>query len=160
MNNFELDNYLNDMLLNSQMPKKQKPTIPNPIKNNKMNMQNKNITLFGPYEGFIKGNLYSNLYDPYKKYKPTTLTPNNQYEEDLLNLNQMQFAAHELNLLLDNYPNDNNILNLYNQYRENYLNMLERFENKYGPVIVSSDVLNKKPWAWDNEPWPWEGDAN
>ena len=156
MNNFDLESYLNGVFFNTE------------IKNNKMssnvnNMSsttNQTITLFGPYEGFIKGNLYSNLYDPYKDYDPVQLTPNNQYQEDLLNLNQMQFAAHEINLFLDNYPNDTNMLSLYNKYKKSYLKLLQEFENRYGPVMVSSDVLNTTPWAWNNEPWPWEGDAN
>lgn len=153
MNNFDLESYLNGMFFNTQ--NKNKLT-----KNNTHIADNQTITLFGPYEGFIKGNLYSNLYNPYENYTPTQLTPNNQYEEDLLNLNQMQFAVHEINLFLDNYPNDNNMLNLYNKYKESYLNLLQEFENRYGPVMVSSDVLNTTPWAWNNEPWPWEGDAN
>ena len=157
MNNFELETYLNDMFFNKQKPNNSKHNIPNPTKNGNTD---KNITIFGPYEGYVKGNLYSNLYDPYKNYKALQLNPRNQYDEDILNLNQMQFASHEINLLLDNYPNDTNMLNLYNNYKENYLNMLQQFETKYGPTMVSSNFLNKTPWAWDNEPWPWEGDAN
>lgn len=156
MNNFDLESYLGGMLFNNQ--KKSNQTNNTMTNNNVAN--NKKITLYGPYEGFIRGNLFNNLYDPYKNYKPDQLNPTNQYEEDLLNLNQMQFAAHELNLFLDNYPNDTNIINAYNQYRENYTNLLQEFESKYGPVTVISDVLNTTPWAWNNEPWPWEGDAN
>lgn len=156
MNNFDLESYLSGMLFNNQ----EKPNQTNNTMTNNNIENNKKITLYGPYEGFIRGNLFNNLYDPYKNYKPAQLSPTNQYEEDLLNLNQMQFAAHELNLFLDNYPNDTNIINAYNQYRQNYINLLQEFESKYGPVTVISDALNTTPWAWDNEPWPWEGDAN
>lgn len=153
MNSFDLESYLNGMFFNTNKQN-------NLTKNNNNTHVNQTITLFGPYEGFIKGNLYSNLYDPYKNYTPAQLTPSNQYEEDLLNLNQMQFAAHEINLFLDNYPSDTNMITLYNKYKESYLKLLQEFENKYGPVTVSSDVLNTTPWNWDKEPWPWEGDAN
>lgn len=153
MNSFDLESYLNGMFFNTNKQN-------NLTKNNNNTHINQTITLFGPYEGFMKGNLYSNLYDPYKNYTPAQLTPSNQYEEDLLNLNQMQFAAHEINLFLDNYPSDTNMITLYNKYKESYLKLLQEFENKYGPVTVSSDVLNTTPWNWDKEPWPWEGDAN
>lgn len=156
MNNFDLESYLNGIFFNDEMKNNQMSSNVN----NMPSATNQTITLFGPYEGFIKGNLYSNLYDPYKDYNPAQLMPNNQYQEDLLNLNQMQFATHEINLFLDNYPNDNNMLSLYNKYKESYLNLLQEFESKYGPLMVSSDVLNTTPWAWNNEPWPWEGDAN
>lgn len=146
MNNFNMEAYLNGMLINSGAP----------IKPN----NNSKSALYGPYEGFIKGNMFSNLYDPYKDYQPAQLTPTSQFEEDLLNLNQMQFAAHEANLFLDNFPNDNNMIKKFNEFRQNYNTLLSNFESKYGPVVVTSDVLNTTPWAWDNEPWPWEGDAN
>ena len=146
MNNFNLDDYLNTMLFNKNIPND--------------NTMNNNNSLYGPYEGFINGNLFSDLYSPYKNYMPNKLIPNSEYEEDLLNLNQMQFACHELNLLLDNYPNDQNILNLFNKYRLNFYNLLQSFEDKYGPITILSDNFNNIPWAWDDEPWPWEGDAN
>ena len=156
MNNFDLETYFNDMLMNNNVNynnKKQKI-------NQTESSINSNSSLYGPYEGFIKGNLFGKTYMPYKNYNPAKLTPRNQYEEDLLNLNQMQFAYHELNLLLDNYPNNVEVLNLFNEYRQNFNNLLQDFESKYGPITVLSEYLNETPWRWDNEPWPWEGDAN
>ena len=155
MNNFNLDDYLNNMLLNGIVPNNNINNF-----NPSDNAMDNNAALYGPYEGFLKGNLFSSLYIPYKNYKPAKLTPNSEYEEDLLNLNQMQFAYHELNLLLDNYPNDQDVLNLFNKYRQSFNDLLQKFEDKYGPITILSDDLNNTPWAWDNEPWPWEGDAN
>ena len=34
---------------------------------------------------------------------------------------------------------------------------LEEYESKYGPIFVDSSANSKAPWAWDDEPWPWEG---
>lgn len=159
MNNFDLETYFNDMLMNNSVNDN----------NENGNIQdteqfdssiNNSISLYGPYEGFIKGNLFSNTYIPYKNYTPAKLTPRNEYEEDLLNLNQMQFAYHELNLLLDNNPNDEEALKLFNNYRQSFNDLLQNFEAKYGPITILSEYLNETPWRWDNEPWPWEGDAN
>lgn len=156
MNNYDLEAYLNGMFMNNTntMPNNMKKISPND------NAMDNNEALYGPYEGYIKGNLFSSLYIPYKNYKPRKITPRNQYEEDLLNLNQIQFAHHELNLLLDNYPDDKEILDLFNRYRQKFLELLKNFESKYGPVTVISNDFKDIPWSWDNEPWPWEGDAN
>ena len=50
--------------------------------------QQSNNTLYGPYEGYIKGNLFKNLYEEYKDYQPAKLLPKSEEEEALLNLNQ------------------------------------------------------------------------
>ena len=34
--------------------------------------------LIEPYEGLVKGNLFANLYDPYKNYRPMELDPDNE----------------------------------------------------------------------------------
>ena len=159
MNNFDLETYFNDMLMNNNSNYNNGNNNVEPNNQTDISMNN-SIPLYGPYEGFIKGNLFANTYMPYKNYTPAKLTPRNEYEEDLLNLNQMQFAYHELNLLLDNYPDDEEVLKIFNSYRQRFNDLLQNFEAKYGPVTVLSEYLNKNPWSWDNEPWPWEGDAN
>ena len=40
-----------------------------------------NQNLFSPYEGFNKGNLFRDLYDPYKKYVPKNLEPKTEQEQ-------------------------------------------------------------------------------
>ena len=118
--------------------------------------QQSNNTLYGPYEGYIKGNLFKNLYEEYKDYQPAKLLPKSEEEEALLNLNQMQFAMHEANLYLDVYPNDRGALELFNQYRMQADEYTKKYESKYGPLELTSNSLNTFPWAWDNSPWPWE----
>ena len=101
MNNFDYQSFLNGTNnFNGMLPQD----------NSYNNNQSINSNLYGPYEGFIKGNLFNNLYDPYKNYTPTRLVPKSEQEEALLNIDQVQFAMHELNLYLDNYPNDIGVL--------------------------------------------------
>ena len=78
MNEFELNNYFDKSLIDTDL------IINDDIKQ----MDNNFLDLYGPYDGFIKGILFKNLYLPYKDYEPAKLLPNNEYEEDLLNLNQ------------------------------------------------------------------------
>ena len=70
-----------------------------------------NTNLADPKEGFLRGNLFNNLYDPYKNYKYKILNPTNKKEELLFNILMYKFALKELNLYLDNYPNNNQMLN-------------------------------------------------
>lgn len=116
---------------------------------------NNNNNLYGPYEGFLKGNLFKNLYEQYKKYKPASLKFNSLKEEALFNLNQIGFAMHELNLYLDVYPNNNNALNTFLNYKNMYNDLLKNYEEKYGPINVSS-VNGNTPFSWVNTSFPWE----
>lgn len=127
---------------------------------NFMNNKMVNNSLTGLYTGFMKGNMFSNLYSQYRDYQPTMINPNNEKEQYLLDLNQVQFAMHDINLYLDNYPNDTMMLKEFNKNRELYLQLLEEYENRYGAINISSNVLNNSPWEWNNEPWPWEGSDN
>lgn len=124
--------------------------------NNKM--INNNLT--GLYTGYMRGNMFSNIYNQYRDYKPMMINPSNEKEQFLLDLNQVQFAMHDINLYLDNYPNDNMMIKEFNKNRELYLQLLEEYENRYGAINISSNILNNNPWQWNNEPWPWEGSDN
>ena len=42
------------------------------------------------------------------------------------------------------------------KYRKQKEELLKQYENKFGPMVITSDALNMYPWAWDNKPWPWE----
>ena len=125
-------------------------------------MNNKiiNNNLTGLYTGFIRGNMFSNLYNQYRDYQPMMINPETEKEQYLLDLNQVQFAMHDINLYLDNYPNDSMMIKEFNKNRELYLQLLEEYENRFGPINVSSNSLNTSPWMWNKEPWPWEGSDN
>ena len=113
-------------------------------------------SLFSPYEGYIRGNLFKNLYDGYKNFSPQRINIQNEREEMLLNIGQLSFVRHELNLLLDNYPNNQNALMLFNRYREKELEEVEKYERKYGPINITSSSITSIPFAWTNDKWPWE----
>lgn len=107
-------------------------------------------------EGFIRGNLFKNLYDPYKNYKPGNVEAKNEREALLYQIMQYKFALIDLNLYLDNYPNNQELIKLYNKYLNIEKQMCDKYESKYGPLTLNSDYLNKNTWVWKNSPWPWE----
>ena len=123
-----------------------------PMFNNGMNNNN----LYTPNEGYMKGNMFKNLYDPFKNYTPARLTANNAKEEALINLGQMHFAMHEANLYLDNFPNDMNMLNKFNEFRTSYEKLLNDYQSKYGPIEITSPYMTNTPFAWSNDKFPWD----
>ena len=69
MNNY---NYLNEDWYKSL------PTNQYSIRN--MNTMNNGTQLINPTEGYNRGNLFANLYDQYKNYRPETLRASNEQE--------------------------------------------------------------------------------
>jgi len=133
----------------------------NKIKNNiDMFTKNKNEmndnSLYDPYNGLIRGNLFKNLYDPYKIRVPYDIKPMNEQAELLTYIDALCFAMTDLNLYLDIYANDKSAIDLFNQYRVEKDKLTNEYENKYGPITLNSDSLNSYPWAWDDMPWPWD----
>ena len=123
--------------------------------NNFSEESNNSLDLFSPYEGYIKGNLFKNLYQEYKNYRPSRLNVNSEKMEMLVNIGQMGFASHELNLYLDNYPNNRKALELFNKYSNMTNKLIKEYENKYGPLTVGG-IKEGVPCNWENEKWPWE----
>ena len=112
--------------------------------------------LYDPYNGLIRGNLFKNLYDPYKIRVPYDIKPMNEQAELLTYIDALCFAMTDLNLYLDIYANDKSAIDLFNQYRVEKDKLTNEYENKYGPITLNSDSLNSYPWAWDDMPWPWD----
>ena len=127
--------------------------------NSTFNPYNKvdNTNLADPKEAFLRGNLFNNLYDPYKNYKYGMLQPTNKKEEELYNILMYKFVLKELNLYLDTHPNNSNMVNLYNQYLSEEKKLCNEYEKKYGPLTTDSLNLDNNSWNWIKSPWPWEG---
>ena len=112
--------------------------------------------LYDPYQGLIRGNMYPNLYNGYK-VNPVDITPANEQADLLTYLDALCFATIDINLYLDIYPNDKDMLKLFNQYRTELNKIKEEYQSKYGPILVNSKANEKYPFPWIDSPWPWEG---
>ena len=110
--------------------------------------------LFDVYNGFIRGNMFPDLYNQYKISRPYDVKPMNEQAELLTKVDAYCFAAHELNLYLDTHPNDRDMINLFKELTLDSKMAIDEYEKKYGPLFVDSSVTY--PWAWNNSPWPWE----
>jgi len=112
-----------------------------------------NNNLYEPYQGFIRGNMFKNLYNQYGKIYE--IKPINEQAELLTYIDMFDFACIDLSLYLDIYPNNQEIINLYNQIKNEKNNIVNKYETNYGPLMQNNN-LNDNYWLWDNSPWPWE----
>ncbi|WP_035292851.1 MULTISPECIES: spore coat protein CotJB [Clostridiaceae] len=71
-------------------------------------------------------------------------------------IKELEFAAVELNLYLDNHPNNQRALNDYNMTTDMLMDMKEAYEVKYGPLTNFGYAKSTPSWKWVEEPWPWE----
>lgn len=114
------------------------------------------LDLYDPYEGFIRGNMYKNLYNPYKINSPYEIKPMNEQAEMLTYIDALCFACIDLSLYLDIFPNNKDAINLFNKYNSQKKNLMDKYQEKFGPLTLDSDALNAYPWAWNERPWPWD----
>lgn len=112
------------------------------------------MKLYDPYQGFIRGNMFPNLYNGYANIN-LDINPSSEQARMLTTLSALDFAAHDINLYLDLYPEDRDMIELYNKYINEAKKTRDEYEKKYGPILVSNENA-KYPWDWNKSPWPWE----
>lgn len=77
-------------------------------------------------------------------------------EEHLELIRKLQFYAVDLNLYLDNYPNNAKATEDYRFVSEKLTQIICDYEQKYGPLTNFASAHMEDPEAWVNSPWPWE----
>ena len=130
-------------------------------KNNQNMFSNYNNTegkmsLYNPYNGLIRGNLFKDIYVPYKSNEPYEIKPNNEQADILTKIDSLCFALVDLNLYLDVFPDNRSAIELYTKYNEEKERLVNEYESMYGPLSLNSESLSAIPWSWDNMPWPWD----
>lgn len=71
-------------------------------------------------------------------------------------LQEVSFALVELNLFLDNNPNNQQALADFNNLSQRYSELKTLYEAQYGPLANFGYAPSQYPWQWVCEPWPWE----
>ena len=110
--------------------------------------------LYDVYNGFIRGNMFPELFNQYKLNRPYDVKPMNAQAELLTKVDAYCFATHEVNLYLDTHPYDRDMIDLFKELSLDSNKAIKEYENKYGPLFVDSS--DSYPWAWNESPWPWE----
>ena len=127
--------------------------------NNNFTNLNQNCGMFNPREGFIRGNMFPNLFDPYKKQQLRNISPMNEKERMMLEIQQLDFAIKDINLYLDVHPNDRCMIRKFNEYLNTKERLLDEYQNRFGPIAlnVPNKSLEKNPWSWLETKSPWKG---
>ncbi len=73
----------------------------------------------------------------------------------LKEIQALEFTAVDLNLYLDTHPQDQAALRYFYTVRDELLNHIQAFEQKYGPLTAAGDARTDC-WQWVECPWPWE----
>ncbi|MCK9536402.1 MAG: spore coat protein CotJB [Bacilli bacterium] len=115
------------------------------------------LNVFPADEGFLKGTMFRGIYRPYKNYQSRMVIPADEKATMMLDVDKYAFAAHDIQLYLDNYPNDQEAINLFNQYVDGYVQAKNAYEEKFGALTIESDALTTTPFNWTVGGWPWAG---
>ena len=113
-------------------------------------------SFFNPNEGFAKGNMQSNIYEPYKLTNPGLPFVQNERERALLEVQMYGFSMWDLNLYLNTHPTDRKAMMLFEQYKTAYNRAQSNYVSKYGPLSVAQANAEGGYWQWNKSPWPWE----
>ena len=79
-------------------------------------------------------------------------------DKDLLfnEIQKHQFFLLDLNLYLDNFPDNEKATKDFKQYSTNLKKLMWEYEKNYGPLINFGFAYFQNPEEWVNSPWPWE----
>ena len=123
--------------------------------NNMLNMNNIDKSEFlDAKEGFLKGNMFKNEYNPYKNLTYIKFTPKNDREAKLYNVMCYHHAIVDMNLYLDTHPNDRKAFNYLKELIKEEEMAKKEYIRKYGPLNISEDLGEK--FEWIKNPWPWD----
>ncbi len=117
------------------------------------NFRKKDKALFSAKEGLNKGNMFRDLYVPYKNYVYNVVVKG---EKDLLllKIQELTFKVVDLTLYLDVNKEDMEVFNEFKSSVSELKKYKEMYEKKYGPICVT-EVSNYDEYVWTKDPWPW-----
>lgn len=114
----------------------------------------RNVNVLSPMEGFLKGNMFQDEYEPYKNLTYFKLNPKDEKERLLYQVMAYSFAINDLNLYLDLHPDNKEVLHLFQKYVNEEKLLCQEYVKKYGPLEVTETSGSK--FNWIDSPWPWE----
>ena len=108
----------------------------------------------GLSEGFLRGNMFDNEFEPYKNMTYIMPKAKTEKERDLFRIMESSFEIIDYTLYLDVHPEDMMILNKYNMETEKLKKLKKEYQEKYGPLGIDQGGYNS--FEWINSPWPWD----
>jgi len=83
-----------------------------------------------------------------------------QKGELIQKITEYSFACLDMNLYLDNHPDDVNAVNMYITLSNKLNSYIASYERKYGALSNFGTSSSKMPSSWIDCPWPWEKEFN
>jgi len=133
----------------------------------KVNIGNINVNnirakdeLFSAKEGLNKGNMFTNIYEPYKNYIYKVVV-SGERDELLLKIQELTFKVIDLGLYLDINSKDEKIYYEFRNASKELKMAKEIYEKNYGPLCLTETEYYSE-YKWSKNPWPWmnEGGNN
>ena len=106
-------------------------------------------------KGLVRGTMFPGLDLPFMNMINQTELSNSTMHQ----LQALHFAISELGLYLDTHQNDQEALELFNQYVELYEDALQKYEERNGATVQMVSGMDGT-YQWVRGPWPWEYDFN
>ena len=125
------------------------------LDNNKYSMNLKNSNDLDLENGYFLGNIFSNIYDPYKNYKPKKINSYSEQQKMLVRIYELDFIENDLALYLDIHPNDTKVFEIFKRVNKELENLKKKYYEKYEVLELICD--NKSKYTWIDDPWPWDG---
>lgn len=126
------------------------------VKNGYMrHLKNEMSTLVSPEEALARGNAFKDLYVPYKDYKPRLNQAENEKEAMLIEIAKFANIAHDLNLHLDVFPQNRELMDEYVEYTKKANELKNEFEKKYGPLSAVTTKAGSEKFTYALMPSPW-----
>ena len=118
------------------------------------NVNENKLNLFTEKEGFLRGNIFKNEYEPYKNLTYINVVPKNDREAKLYNVMCYAHAITDLNLYLDTHPESMEALKVLKEMIKEEEKAKKEYIASYGPLEICDTEGHK--FKWINSPWPWE----
>lgn len=106
-------------------------------------------------KGMVRGTLFPGLELPFMGMVNKNELPVTPKTE----LQVLAFAIQELALYLDTHRDDQEALELYQEYQQMHQNCMKQFADSVGPLNHKHPTAGKR-YRWLDDPWPWEYAAN
>lgn len=126
-----------------------------PLANPYVPFQLENPPKYEARKGIIRGTLFPGLELPFMGMVNKTELPVTPKTE----LQVLAFAIQELALYLDTHRDDQEALELYQEYQRLQKECKARYQDKVGPMNHHHPSDSKR-YKWLDDPWPWEYAAN
>lgn len=68
------------------------------------------------------------------------------------------FSILDLETYLDTHPTDSRAMQLLEAYRNKRWELVQEYEARFGPYVVTRADVHGNRWSWVDSPWPWENE--